>query len=910
MLKNMIRGGYGYTPRIVIGIAVMALMLLSSGAVAEGKTWQVLAGGQTPDMALQGLGFYPGVITINEGDMINWTLGGDEVHTVSFMSGTPVPPPGSPESLNPAGGSSYDGSGFTSSGVILPGMSYSLNFTKAGVYTYLCLLHPGMGGVVVVQPAGSPYPFTQEQYTAQGQQELQADINTGQMLVNNLSLATTPGPNSTTIWHASVDIPLSTDADTLLTPQHNSSVTGNATLNFMGPGVLQVQVTVSGLAPNSTHPEHIHAGTCEAGGGIIIPLNNLTAGADGTATNTTTINGPPWLAVLSRGWFINVHQGPTMEGSGATSISCGDIVKHDAGYMRFTPDKLTIHTNDTVVWTQLNPMMIHTVTFPEAGQPVPEFILLSPNISINPVAAAPNGTSVYNGTGFFNSGVLEPGQNYSLMFTNPGTYEYVCLIHDNMGMTGNITVLPPEGTPTPTPTPGGTPPTGGVISGTKFNDVNGNGIKDQGEMGLSGWHIKLTGIVGTGIETRVLNLDATTNADGFYMFDKLPAGNYIVVEELQGGFVPVGSPVKNIMLADGENSENNNFFNRPVESLIPTLPSIAENYRQTDLVSDVPGLAKVTDPNLVNSWGIAHPPTGPWWVADNGMGVATLYNGMGQPFPPGNPLIVNIPPPEGGTGPSAPTGIVFNEGSDFAVTPGNPAAFIFVTEDGTISAWNRTVDPNNATLKVNNSPGAVYKGATIAKKGDANFLYVANFRGGSVDVFDTDFSPVTLAKDAFIDKNIPSGFAPFNVKNINGKIFVAFAQQDAQKHDNLDGAGLGFVDVFDPDGNLLMSLEHGDWMNAPWGIALAPSDFGRFSEHLLVGNFGSGQIAAFDPEDGNFQGLLRGTDGKPITIDGLWGLGFGNGATAGPANTLFFAAGINGEKDGLFGTVTPISNNG
>jgi plastocyanin len=673
---------------IAIGTIVLSIIFLSGGASAldGGITWHVLAGGETPDMALQGLGFYPGVITINEGDTINWTLGGFEVHTVSFMSGAPVPPPGSPESLNPAGGSSYNGSGFVSSGVILPGMSYSLNFTKAGVYTYLCLLHPGMGGVVIVQPAGSPYPFTQEQYTAQGQQELQTDINTGQMLVNNLSLSTVPGPNGTTAWQASVDIPLSTNADTLLTPQNNSSVTGNATLSFMGPGVLQVQVMVSGLAPNSTHPEHIHAGTCEAGGGIIFPLDNLTAGADGTATSTTTINGPPWLAILSRGWFINVHQGPTMEGSGATSISCGDIVKHDAGYMRFTPDNLTIHTNDTIVWTQLNPMMIHTVTFPIPGQTPPEFILLSPNISINPEAAAPAGGSVYNGTGFFNSGVLQPGQNYSLMFTKPGKYEYVCLIHDDMGMTGNITVLPPEGTPTPTPTatfnisgfkvndtngnniwelgemgienwninllnattgtqiasistdvqgfyeftnltpgvynvteemkagftPSGAifkvvtienmdvtdvdflnhvtvmptptptpPPVTNTISGFKINDLNGNGRLDLGEKGLSNWTIQLMGI---GVETHHIRKETTTNNQGFYIFKDLPAGKYLIKEELQKGFVPTSPPVKVITLVQGENSINNNFTNRPIRSPVDTdnRKSIEDNKDKDD----------------------------------------------------------------------------------------------------------------------------------------------------------------------------------------------------------------------------------------------------------------------------------------------------------------------------------------
>jgi uncharacterized protein (TIGR03118 family) len=337
--------------------------------------------------------------------------------------------------------------------------------------------------------------------------------------------------------------------------------------------------------------------------------------------------------------------------------------------------------------------------------------------------------------------------------------------------------------------------------------------------------------------------------------------------------------------------------------------AIAQQYEQTNLVSDVPGLAKTTDPNLVNSWGIVHPPTGPWWVNDNGTGVSALYDGNGNPFnpfpPPPNQLVVTIPPPSGGGGPATPTGIVFNGTTDFAVTPGNAARFIFVTEDGTISAWNPSVNLHNAILKVDNSPGAVYKGATLAQNGGANYLYVANFRGGTVDVFDRDFNSTSLGMDTFTDPKLPAGFAPFNVQNINGKLYVTFAKQDAQKHDDVAGPGLGFVDVFDPSGTLLMRLKHGRWMNSPWGVVLAPDDFGKFSNHVLVGNFGSGRIAAFDPANGNFQGLLRGRQGSPITIDGLWGLGFGNGATAGPTNTLFFAAGINDEKDGLFGTLTP-----
>jgi uncharacterized protein (TIGR03118 family) len=329
-------------------------------------------------------------------------------------------------------------------------------------------------------------------------------------------------------------------------------------------------------------------------------------------------------------------------------------------------------------------------------------------------------------------------------------------------------------------------------------------------------------------------------------------------------------------------------------------------YQQTNLVSDIPGLAITTDPNLVNPWGIIHPPTGPWWVNDNGTGVATLYTGEGTPFPVGSPLVVTIPPPTGGSGPATPTGIVFNGTKDFDVAPGKPALFMFVTEDGTISAWKRDVDPTHAVLKVDNSPAAVYKGAAMALNNGVLYLYVADFRGGHVAVFDTNFSPVDLADGAFTDPEVPAGFAPFNVFNIDGRLFVTFAKQDAALHDDVAGPGNGFVDLFAPDGTLLMRLKHGPWLNSPWGIALAPDNFGKLSGQLLVGNFGSGQIATFDPDTGNFQGLMKGPKGKPITIDGLWGLGFGNGATAGPTNTLFFAAGINGEKDGLFGTLTLI----
>ncbi|HJZ97724.1 MAG TPA: TIGR03118 family protein [Candidatus Solibacter sp.] len=335
----------------------------------------------------------------------------------------------------------------------------------------------------------------------------------------------------------------------------------------------------------------------------------------------------------------------------------------------------------------------------------------------------------------------------------------------------------------------------------------------------------------------------------------------------------------------------------------------AANYVQHNLVSDIPGLADRTDPNLVNAWGIVHSAGSPWWVNANGTGISELFDGAGQAFPLANPLVVLIPPPSGPTPVTpptgaTPTGVVFNGTSDFQIAKDKPAIFLFVTEDGTISGWNPGVDLTHAVIMVPSSPGAVYKGATLGQNGGANFLFVANFRGGTVDVYDKTFTQVVLGAGAFLDGTLPAGFAPFNVQNINGNIFVAFAKQDDAKHDEVDGAKLGFVDVFDTAGNLKMRLQHGPWFNAPWGMTLAPDGFGKLSDLLLIGNFGSGRIAAFDPASGGFRGHLNGQRG-PLTIDGLWGIGFGNGANAGSATTLFFAAGIDSEAHGLFGTITP-----
>ena len=327
----------------------------------------------------------------------------------------------------------------------------------------------------------------------------------------------------------------------------------------------------------------------------------------------------------------------------------------------------------------------------------------------------------------------------------------------------------------------------------------------------------------------------------------------------------------------------------------------ADVYIQHNLVSDLMGMADHTDPNLVNAWGIGHSPTGPWWVNANGTGFSIIYDGTGALVPSITPVM--IPAPDGSAG--APTGIAFNSSMDFQLGPAMPAFFLFATEDGTILGWNPMVDAHHAVIKVNHSPAAVYKGITLGQMDGHSALYVANFRGGTVDAFDSMFNPMALPFGAFRDPQIPAGFAPFNVQNINGSIFVTYAMQDAQKHDDVAGPGHGYVDQYSPSGVLMNRLEHGDWLNSPWGVVMTSGNFGKLSQKLLVGNFGSGQIAAYNLDSGKFQSMMNAPNGQPLTIDGLWGLKFGNGATAGSSDLLFFAAGIQSESHGLFGTLSP-----
>jgi uncharacterized protein (TIGR03118 family) len=345
-----------------------------------------------------------------------------------------------------------------------------------------------------------------------------------------------------------------------------------------------------------------------------------------------------------------------------------------------------------------------------------------------------------------------------------------------------------------------------------------------------------------------------------------------------------------------------------IATALPAQQAPTQHYKQTNLVDDT------TDPNLVNAWGISRSSTSPFWVSDNGTGRTTLYNGAGTPFPvpPANRLVVTIPTGDPNASPAGtPTGQIFNGTAGFQLKNGKPAVFLFVTEDGTLQAWNGT---SPAEIEVNTKSASVFKGMAIASIidpdfGPAYYLYLADFRKGEIAVYDSSFNWVPQRRHAFEDERIPKGFAPFNIQNIGGNLFVAFAEQDNDKHDEVDGAGLGFVDVFSPTGRLLLRLQHGSWFDGPWGMAMAPSDFGEFSHNILVGQFGSGQILAFDPITGRFKGRLFDTSNSPLTIDGLWGLEFGSGApNSGTATTLFFAAGPGGEQHGLFGTITAVEN--
>ena len=323
-------------------------------------------------------------------------------------------------------------------------------------------------------------------------------------------------------------------------------------------------------------------------------------------------------------------------------------------------------------------------------------------------------------------------------------------------------------------------------------------------------------------------------------------------------------------------------------------------YVVRNLTSDVPDLADFTDPNLKGAWGISESGSSPFWISDAGSGLSTLYTGTGGVIS----LVVTIPASKAAASGTAgtPTGTVYNSTTGFAVASGDPAAFIFDTLDGTISGWNKTANATEAQVMVDNSAtGAVYTGLAIGASGANTYLYAANLGNGTIDVFDSNYKPVTLP-NAFQDTNLPTGYAPFNIQNLAGNLYVAYAL--VSKGFAEAGAGDGYVDVYSTSGTLMDRLISGgsqSKLNAPWGLAIAPTAFGDYASDLLVGNFGDGTINVFNPTTGAYVATLNDVYGTPIVVPGLWALQVGNGGSGGDANAIYFTAGIPGPDNGNHG---------
>ena len=378
-------------------------------------------------------------------------------------------------------------------------------------------------------------------------------------------------------------------------------------------------------------------------------------------------------------------------------------------------------------------------------------------------------------------------------------------------------------------------------------------------------------------------------------------------------------------------------------ALIMAFACAAQHYKQTDLLSNTSGSAPTVDPQLINAWGLSRGPGSAWWVSDQATGVSTLYNGAGDK----QSLVVTIPPADPtnkNTPKGSPTGTVFNGSqTDFLLAPGKPAVFLFCTADGTIAGWNPTVavaqgaapPSTQAVTVIKSTDGSAYTGLTAAFIDGKLYLYAANFAKGRIDVYDSAFQRVNPSKysdrtasdeeersreNPFVDERLPRGYVPFNVQAIGNDIVVTYVLHEEGSPFESDGPGLGFVEIYSSTGRLLRRLEHGDWLNAPWGVALAPLDFGRFSHDLLIAQFAgggdtqsSGFIAAYDLATGKFDGLLQDAGGKPLAINGIWAISPGNvspgnsDASAAPAAQLYFTAGPNHGTAGQFGYLTAVS---
>jgi uncharacterized protein (TIGR03118 family) len=337
------------------------------------------------------------------------------------------------------------------------------------------------------------------------------------------------------------------------------------------------------------------------------------------------------------------------------------------------------------------------------------------------------------------------------------------------------------------------------------------------------------------------------------------------------------------------------------------LAALAQSFTVNYLTADVPGAAANTDPNLIGSVGLSRGIIGKWWVPNSGSATATLYDGNGVE----SALIVTLPPVPGSSTPTRATGTVFTGGiSGFNVSPGNPSLFMFVTLDGTILGWNPNVDVFNAIVVVNRNGRASYTGMTTAEIGSAHYLYAVNALTERIEIFDINYHMVSLGRDAFEDAELPNGLVPFNVQNIGRDVVVTYHRRRAADGDEAEG----WVAIFDASGHFITRLQPGLWLNAPWGVTLAPQDYGELTHMLVVANHGSGQIAAFDPFSGKFVGYMLDPNGNVISIDGLWALAFADGGIAdftsvmGPYNACYFTAGPQMGRHGLFGSLIPVDS--
>ena len=632
----------------------------------------------------------------------------------------------------------------------------------------------------------------------------------------------------------------------------------------------------------------------------------------------TTMKSHPWKSSS-----LALALGLGLLGPSASALSATHNV--DIKNFAFSPKDLTINAGDTVVWTQFDAIQ-HTTT----SDAIPRL---------------------------WDSGLLSAGRTFSHTFDTVGTFPYHCTPHSGT-MKATITVQAAVNTPPSVsltePAAGSmfTAPatvtltavasdSGGTVSRVEFL----NGTNSLGAVAVSPFTLTVTNLA-FGMYTFTARATddggaTTESAPVTIMVNSPPTASLGAPGKgavflapatftLAANVADADGTIDHVEFYDGTNSlavvTNAPFSliwtNVPPGSHVITVEAVddmgaettsapvtvtvtgASSYEVQNLVSDLPGLASHTDTNLVNPWGIAFSATGPFWISDNHAGLSTLYLTDGTV----QSLVVKVPAPGAPDSPGAPTGMIFNGTTNFALPGGVASRFVFSTEDGTIVAWS--AGTNSVIMADNSATNANYKGLALGDSGGNNYLYATDFHNGRIDVFDGSFH-ATILDGTFADPNLPAGYAPFGIQNIGGSLYVTYAMPDAEGHDDVSGTGHGFVNVFDTSGHLLKRFASGGVLNSPWGVAIAPAGFGEFDGRVLVGNFGDGWINAFDAATGAFVGYLETTNGSPISIEGLWDLKFGNNGRGGDGNRLYFTAGISGgagiEDHGLFGSISAVS---